>query len=123
MENKEFFDTIMDAIGYLEEYTGFSTSKNTFLSITKQYGYPDTCLDAYDEKYDYKKVFLSHYYYEAWYDGEMDFDGKPLATLASSEIFCNLEKIMKKRPAVAAYLKGSVSLKYLVELKEKYGLV
>ena len=122
MENRDFYDTIIDVIDFLVYYTRFSTSKNCFLSITKQYGYPDECLDNYDEKYDYKKIFLSHYFYEAWYDDEMDFDGKPLATLASHEVFENLERIMKKRDSVAKYIR-SVSLKTLVDLKKEYGLV
>lgn len=122
MENRDFYDTIMEAIAYYEDFTKFSTSKNCFLSITRDYNLPDECLDEYDEQYDYKKIFLSHYFYEAWYDDEVDFDGKPLATLAGHEAFENLEKIMRKRESVAKYIR-SVSLESLVELKKKYGLV
>lgn len=123
MENRDFYDTIMEVIDYYVDFSNFSTSKNTFLSITRDYNLPDECLDEYDDKYDYKKIFLSHYFYKAWYDEELDFDGKPLATLASHEAFRELEAIMEKRESVAKYIESGVSLQRLVNLKEKYGLV
>lgn len=123
MENKEFYDTLIECIDYICDSTGMPESKNIFTSVTKQYGYPNECLDAYDEKYDYKKVFLSYYYYQAWYNNEDDFDGKPLASADSNDMFYGVVDIMKKRPVVAKYIDRSVSLNRLVELKERYGLL
>ena len=117
MENRDFFDTITEFINELKGW-----SKVTFENYSLNCGYPKSCIDEYSEDVEYRRIFLSYYYYRLLYDNELDFDGKPLGTLAGAEQTRELETFMKRRESVKAYIKNSMSFEYYRDLKERYNL-
>ena len=117
MENKDFFDTITEAINEIKGW-----SKVTYENYSVNCGYDKSCIDEYSEEVEYRRIFLSHYYNKLLYDHELDFDGKPLGTAAGAAYTAELEKIMRRRQSVAGYIKKSMSFEGYRDLIKIYNL-
>lgn len=116
MENKDFFDTITEAINEIKGW-----SKVTYEAFAERCGYSVSCLEAYDPEVEYKRILLSSYYNSLLYEHEDDFDGKPLSHGPHHETR-QLEEIMKRRESVAAYVKYTMSFSTYKSLADKYNL-
>lgn len=120
MENRDFFDTIIECIAS-KDLPWMKSGLDTYVS---RCGYNADCLDTYDDTVEYRRIFLSHYYHSAVWDDELDFDGKPFGPPGGDDTIYHMEAIMGKRESVKQYIRcGSLTWNYYHQLVEKYNLV
>ena len=122
MENRAFFETICDCIGYENGNMHPTLAGKSYLHAARNCGYDKGVLTKYDENCEYRRIFLSIYYNSVLYDCELDFDGKPLGTIEGRKVTREMERIMAKRPEVKAYITHSMTFASYKELVDEYRL-
>lgn len=124
MENRAFYEVIKEMGEWIGTFEFEGKIIYPFNFVFCRLGLPeDSVLAGYDETCDYKKVYLSWYYWICAENQELDFEGKSAATSASVKEEQKATELLEKREALKPYVAHISHYSDYLRLVEKYDLL
>ena len=124
MENREFYE-VMKEVG---DFIGIRKIGDKIIYPFNYIFYylnmpEDSYLADYDEKCDYRQIFLSWYYDLCFDNNQLDYEGNSSATRASIEEEVKAYTLLKERENLKKYCVGVYTVSDFNNLRKKYNLV
>ena len=117
MENKEFYKVMKEMGYYIGTLKFEGKTIYPFNYVFSRLGMPeDSYLADYDQNCDYKKIYLSWYYFICDQNNMLDFDGKEMASIYSQQEEDKATELLAKNEILKKYVyRPNHSYEYLVK--------
>lgn len=124
MKNKEFYEIMQEMGNWMGNIEFEGRTIYPFNYVFCRFGMPeDSFIADYNENCDYKRIFLSWYYYTCYSNTELDYKGNDCASAASKEEEYKATELLKERDNLKKYIAHISHYSDYERLVEKYDLV